>query len=145
MITTEVVGEIAPGVQAARLAVFGRWDVVAQWCGGTVENYRDSAGDWDSYVAVPQASGGPLKAWEGQWIVRYPDGTLRAFDEHQMPHAALWPSLWAKLAAHDGEGCACRGELDVGCRNRDDVEHQAKWALAVVVEHLGLEPEVLQS
>jgi hypothetical protein len=139
---TGVVGEIAPGVQAARLAVFGQWDVVAQWCGGTVENFRDSAHGWHSYIAVPQASGGLLKAWEGQWIVRYLDGTFAVFLEQQMPHAALWPSLWAKLAAHDGAGCVCRGEMDVGCRDRDEAEYQARWALRVVVEHLGLVPEV---
>lgn len=142
MIRTGVVGEIHPGVEAARLAVLGRWDVVAQWCGGTVENFRDSAGGWHSYVAVPQASGEPLKAWEGQWIVRYPDGSLAVFDEHQMPEAALWPSLWAKLAAHDGEGCACQGDSDVGCRDRNDGEYHARWALRVVVDHLGLAPEV---
>lgn len=143
MKTTGVVGEIAPGVQAARLAVFGQWDVVAQWCGGTVENFRDFGGEWHSCVAVPHPSGRPLKAWEGQWIVRYPDGTLAVFREHQMPEAALWPSLWVKLAAHDGDGCACRGEPNVGCRNRDDAEYWARWALRVVVEHLGLKPEVL--
>jgi len=139
-----VVGEIAPGIQAARLAVLGRWDVVARWCGGTVENWRDHGGEWHSFVAVPQASGEPLKAWEGQWVVRYLDGTFAVFLEQQMPHAALWPSLWAKLAVHSGDLCACRGEPDVGCRNRDEVEYQARWALQVVVEHLGLVPEVLE-
>ena len=137
-----VVDELAPGVQAARLAVFGQWDVVAQWCGGEVVNYRDHSNGWHSYVAIPQASGGPLKAWEGQWIVRYPGGAFAVFHEEQMPEAALWPALWAKLAAHSGDGCACRGELNVGCRDRDEDEARARWALRVVAEHLGLPPEI---
>lgn len=137
-----VVGEIAPGIQAARLAVFGRWDEVARWCGGTVENYRDFVDGWHSYVAVPQASGGPLKAWEGQWIVRYLDGTFAVFLEQQMPYAALWPSLWAKLARH--VSCVgCGGDANVGCRDRNEDEMHARRALQVVVEHLGLKPEVL--
>jgi hypothetical protein len=121
--------------------VLGDWDEIVRWCGGTVENWRDGD-EWHSYIAVPQPLGPWLKAYEGQWIVRYLDGTFTVFEEQQMPYAALWPSLWAKLAAHDGEYCACQGDPNVGCRNRDQIELRARWSLQVVVEHLGLAPEV---
>lgn len=139
-----MIEEIAPGIQAVKLPVLGDWADVAAWCGGEIKNERSRYGsDWYSYVFLPQAANGSSsRAHEGQWIVRYVDGTFAVFLDQQMPHAALWPSLWAKLAAHSGEGCACRGEPNVGCRDRDDDEYRARWALKTVVEHLGLKPEV---
>ncbi len=140
---THLIAGPALEVEAVQLTPNAPWSEIAVWCYGRIENWRDDRGDWHSYIAVPQTTGGPLKAWEWDWVVRYPDGSVRVFSSSVMPQAALYPALWSKLMAAMHHDCpACGDDPNVGCRDRHEAEADTKLAVRVVAEHLGLAPEI---
>lgn len=134
---------LAEGVDAVRLPYDWQWDEIARWCSGEVKSLRSEGGLWFDSVLVPQASGEPLKAHEGHWIVRYPDGTFKVFSDDHMPGRALYPELWRKFVGDHSWCPACKGRENVGCRDRHDLEREANANVRIVAEHLGLTPEVL--
>lgn len=131
------VAELAPGIHAVQLREESDWDAIADWIGGAVKNWRDESDEWHSYIGIPQQGGEPSKAWEWDWIVRYPTGETRIVDTDAMPVSALHPQLWDKLAAAMHNGCsACGDDPNVGCRDRHEAEHTVTHALKVIAPEL---------
>jgi hypothetical protein len=61
------------------------WEAVADWCGGTLVNHRDSSDEYTTELRVPTLDG-PTPAFVGWWVVRQPDGTFTTF----LPTKAMW-------------------------------------------------------
>jgi hypothetical protein len=67
-------------VEAVELVEDLDWEALARWCGGRIETYAcGDSGEYESHMVVP-AERGEVSAFEGDFLVRRPDGKFEVRD-----------------------------------------------------------------